>query len=151
MVEFPILAIDYGDKHFGLAYSDSKGIIATPLEVLHLTKRKTLDNIAEEISNIADEYRIKNILLGKPQIFKEEQKRTLKKISSFENILKKYTTLPILTADESFSTIEAQNMLLSTGQNIKSTRGKIDKISATVFLQEFLNSNNQDNGTTKRN
>jgi putative Holliday junction resolvase len=141
MTDYPILAIDYGDKHFGLAYSDSKGLIAEPLTVLHLTKRKTLENISKEITDIADEYRIKTLLLGKPQIFESKQKKTIDKISAFKDILSKYTTLPILTADESFSTIEAQNMLLSTGQNIKSTRGKIDKISATVFLQEFLNSN----------
>ncbi len=143
MINYPILAIDYGDKHFGLACSDSKGIIATPLTVLHLTKKKKLKDISREIVNIIEEYRIKSILLGKPQIFEKEQERTLKKISSFENILKRYTTLPILATDESFSTIEAQNMLLSTGQNIRSTRRKIDKISAAVFLQEFLNSNNQ--------
>lgn len=147
MTKYPILAIDYGEKHFGLAYSDSKGLIATPLEVLHLTKRKTLENIALEIMEIANEYRIQTLLLGKPQIFEKQQEQTIKKISTFEDILKKHTTLPILTTDESFSTTEAQNMLLSTGQNTKSTRGKIDKISATVFLQEFLNSNNQKNGS----
>ena len=136
MTDYPILAIDYGDKHFGLAYSDSKGLVATPLEVLNLTKKKTLNNIAEE-------YKIQTILLGKPQAFKEEYQQTLKKISSFEKILKDHTNLPILSADESFSTTEAQNMLLSTGQNIKSTRKKIDKVSAAVFLQEFLNSKNQ--------
>jgi len=147
MIKYPILAIDYGEKHFGLAYSDSKGLIATPLEVLHLTKRKTLENIVLEILEIANEYRIQTLLLGKPQIFEKQQEQTIKKISTFEDILKKHTTLPILTTDESFSTTEAQNMLLSTGQNTKSTRGKIDKISATVFLQEFLNSNNQKNGS----
>jgi RNase H-fold protein (predicted Holliday junction resolvase) len=66
---------------------------------------------------------------------------------TFEDLLTQHTDLPILTTDESFSTIEAQNMLLSTGQNTKSTKGKIDKISATVFLQEFLNSNHQKNGS----
>jgi putative Holliday junction resolvase len=146
MIKYPILAIDYGEKHFGLAYSDSKGLIATPLEVLHLTRRKTLENIALEILEIANEYNIQTLLIGKPQIFEKQQEETIKKISNFEDILKKHTTLPILTTDESFSTTEAQNMLLSTGQNTKSTRGKIDKISATVFLQEFLNSNNQKNG-----
>lgn len=143
MVEYPILAIDYGDKHFGLAYSDSKGLIATPLEVLHITKRRDITNIIEEIVKIIDELKIKSILIGKPQIFKKEQQKTIEKITKFENLLKESIALPILNTDESFSTTEAQNMLLSTGQNIKSTRGKIDKISAAVFLQEFLNSNNQ--------
>ena len=36
-------------------------------------------------------------------------------------------------------------MLLSLGQNTKSTKSKIDMISATVFLQEFLNSKQNKN------
>jgi RNase H-fold protein (predicted Holliday junction resolvase) len=32
-------------------------------------------------------------------------------------------------------------MLTSLGQSSKASRSKIDKIAATVFLQEFLNSN----------
>lgn len=143
MTDFPILAIDYGEKHFGLAYSDKNGIVATPLEVLSLTKRKTYDDIAEEIEAICEEYKIKTILLGTPQIFEKSQAKTISKISNFETILRNHTTLPVVHTDESFSTIEAQNMLLSTGQNIKSTRKKIDKVSAAIFLQEFLNSENQ--------
>ena len=145
MVEYPILAIDYGDKHFGLAYSDSKGIVSTPLEVLHLTKRKSFENIAKEIHDITKEYKIKTILLGKPQVFVQVQEKTLEKISKFEELLKKYTTLPIIFTDESFSTIEAQNVLTSSGHTTKGSRNKIDKVAAAVFLQEFLNSNNKEN------
>ena len=36
-------------------------------------------------------------------------------------------------------------MLLSLGQNSKSSKGKIDMISATVFLQDFLNSIKKEN------
>lgn len=140
MTEYPILSIDYGDKHFGLAVSDSKGIIATPLEILNLTKNKTRDNIAEEINTTAKEYRVKTILLGTPQAFIESQEKTLQKISAFEDILKKYTTIPIIHTDESFSTIQAQNMLTSSGYTAKKSRKRIDKVAAAVFLQAFLNS-----------
>ncbi len=34
-------------------------------------------------------------------------------------------------------------MLTSSGQNFKSYKNKIDRVAATVFLQEFLNSENQ--------
>ena len=145
MTGYPILAIDYGDKHFGLAYSDSKGIVSTPLEVLHLTKRKSLENIAEEITQIAQDYKVKTILLGQPQIFIESQKATLKKILKFEEILKNKTTLPIIHTDESFSTMHAQNMLTSSGYTTKKSRKKIDKVAAAVFLQEFLNSKENKN------
>ena len=139
-VEYPILAIDYGDKHFGLAISDSKGIIASPLEVLTITKKKNRDIIIEEILEIAEEYRVRSLLVGIPQPFTETQQQTSKKIENFIESLSEKTNLPIITYDESFSTTQAQNVLTSSGQNTQSSRKKIDKIAATVFLQEFLNS-----------
>jgi putative Holliday junction resolvase len=138
---YPILAIDYGEKHFGLAISDSKGVVASPLEVVSITKNRDINNVIEEILNIAKEYKTKTILVGKPQSFIPKHKKTEEKINSFISLLKKATTIPILTYDESFSTSNAQNMLTSLGQNSKASRSKIDKIAATVFLQEFLNSN----------
>lgn len=145
MIEYPILAIDYGEKHFGLAISDSKGIIATPLETLSKSKRTNTDDIIIKILDIIKEYRVKTILLGYPQTFTENHKKTLLKIDSFKKRLTENTDIPILLYDESFSTTTAQNMLTSTGQNTKSSRSKIDKIAATVFLQEFLNSNQENN------
>ncbi len=138
--EKPILAIDYGQKRIGLAISDSKGIIASPLEVLERTKRRGIDEIIEDILLISTEYRIKTILIGSPQIFQESYQKTDKKIKKFGEMLKQKTEIPIIYQDESYSTTEAQNMLLSLGQSTKSSRNKIDKIAATVFLQEFLNS-----------
>lgn len=137
---YPILAIDYGEKHFGLAISDSKGIIASPLTVLSITKNRDVNDILQDILNVVEEYEIETILVGKPQSFSPEHKRAEEKINSFISLLKKATETAILTYDESFSTTKAQNMLTSLGQNSKRSKGKIDKIAATVFLQEFLNS-----------
>jgi len=148
---YPILAIDYGEKNFGLAISDSKGIIASPLEVISITKNRGIQIVIEEIIEIAKENRVKTILVGKPQSFTDEQKRTEEKIEKFIDLLRKATRIDILTWDESFSTTSAQNMLTSLGQNSRSSKGKIDKIAATVFLQEFLNSKNKKNESrTKR-
>jgi putative Holliday junction resolvase len=137
---YPILAIDYGEKNFGLAISDSKGIVASPLEVVSITKNRNLQTVIQEIVKIAQENRAKRILVGKPQSFTVEQKKTEEKIENFIELLGKATDIEIITWDESFSTTSAQNMLTSLGQNSRSSRGKIDKIAATVFLQEFLNS-----------
>lgn len=139
---YPILAIDYGEKNFGLAISDSKGIVASPLEVISITKNRDIRTVIQEILQIAEENRVKRILVGKPQSFTSEQKKTEEKIENFIKLLRKATDIEIFTWDESFSTMSAQNMLTSLGQNSRSSKGKIDKISATVFLQEFLNSKN---------
>jgi len=143
MVKYPILAIDYGKKHFGLAISDSKGIIAFPLEVLSITEHQGQDEIVQKIISICEEYKIETILLGYPQAFVDNHKTTQKNISRFEYKLKEKLSLPIILYDESFSTTSAENMLISSGQNTKGFRTKIDKVSAAVFLQEFLNSNNK--------
>jgi putative holliday junction resolvase len=140
---YPILAIDYGEKNFGLAISDSKGIIASPLEVLSISKNRDINSVIGEILLTCEEYRVKSILIGKPQIFTKSQEKTERKINKFIDLVKNKTTIPILTQDESFSTTQAENMLTFSGQNIKNTKNKIDKIAATVFLQEFLNSNNK--------
>ena len=144
-IQYPILAIDYGAKRIGLAISDSKDLIASPLTVLNVTKNMGIDRIIEEIKSIIEEYRIKTILIGRPQAFQSTYTKSLKKIDSFTQKIKNDIRIPVIFYDESYSTIQAQNMLLSLGQNTKSTKGKIDMISATVFLQEFLNSKQSKN------
>ena len=141
----PILAIDYGQKRFGLSISDSKGIVASPLNVLYITKKRGQEDVILDILKIIDEYKVQSILIGKPQIFETQYKKSSDKIDKFVKKLSLKTTLPILFQDESYSTTQAQNMLLSLGQNSKSSKGKIDMISATVFLQDFLNSISKEN------
>lgn len=142
---YPVLAIDYGEKHFGLSVSDSKGILATPLDVLHKGKDQDNEELINQINNICDEYKIERIIVGIPQEFEKSHKQTTQKILVFINELKNKVDIPIKTWDESFSTTTAENMLTSSGQNIKHSRDKVDKIAATIFLQEFLNSENTKN------
>jgi putative Holliday junction resolvase len=145
MQKYPTLAIDYGEKHFGISISDSKGIIASPLEVISITKNRDINTVIADIKNLCEEYRVERIIVGMPQTFSKNQEKSKKKIQDFISILKNSIDIPTVTYDETFSTSEAQNMLTSSGQNSKSYRGKIDSIAATVFLQEFLNSENNKN------
>lgn len=144
-MENPILAIDYGEKRIGLAISDSIGVIASPLDVLRITKNRNIQNILEDILLVVEEYRVKSILIGKPQLLKETYSKSLKKVEYFAKKLSDITQVPVIFQDESYSTIQAQNMLLSLGQSSRSSKGKIDMISAAVFLQEFLNSKQKEN------
>ena len=84
MTQYPILAIDYGEKHFGLAVSDSKGILATPLETLSKSKRTHTEDILTKIAEIIEEYRIKTILLGYPQAFEKTATKNIRKDRQFQ-------------------------------------------------------------------
>lgn len=140
-MKYPILAIDYGLKHIGLAMSDYKGIVSTPLDVLHITKNRDIDTLIVEIGIVIEENKIESLLVGVPQEFTKAQSINTKRINTFIKKLLKHIDLPYQTYDESFSTVNAQNMLLSTGKSTKSTKKRIDSVAAAIFLQEFLNLN----------
>lgn len=137
---FPILSIDFGKKHIGLAISDSKGIIASPIDVIHVTKKKTKENIIEDIRKVVDEYRVKEILIGNPLNLEGDGVEVNKKITRYIDSFVLPLGLPYKLWDESFSTKTAQNVLLSQGLHLKKNKKRIDSIAASVFLQEYLNS-----------
>jgi putative Holliday junction resolvase len=152
MTQYPILAIDYGSKKVGLAISDVNGIIASPLKVIRLSTKYNFDSLVADLKTIITEYHVKSILLGDPIDYdKPEGGRAAKKVKLFMGYIAKRLDVPIQLYDESFSTITAQNMLLSTGQHTKETRKKIDMVASAVFLQEFLNSKQKDTNEISSN
>jgi len=61
-VTYPILAIDYGDKHFGLAVSDTKGILAQPLDTVSISQNRDINDVIKDILDVAEEQKAKTIL-----------------------------------------------------------------------------------------
>ena len=108
MITPPILAIDFGKKHIGLAVSDYKGIVATPLDVIHITKNSTMETILNDISNVVTEYRVKSLLFGVPQSFEKAHDINKDRIDRFIAVVINKLQLPYTTIDESFSTSSAR-------------------------------------------
>jgi putative Holliday junction resolvase len=140
---YPVLAIDYGLKNIGFAVSDSNGFLSAPLDQFKYTENRGKSELILEIQKLITEYKIKRIVLGLPQQFEEKESESNKIIKNFAKLLIDKISIPILFHDESFSTKNAQNMLLSIGQNQKRSRGKIDSTACALFLQEFLNEENK--------
>lgn len=139
---YPVIGVDYGDRHVGIAVSDFKGIVATPLKTINTDTIKHPEIVIDELKKIIKEYRVKRIVLGMPQTFDSTDTRAQDKVNAFKKILEKWINLPVIFYDESFSTKNAQDMLISSGMHTKSFRHKIDSIACAVFLQEFLNFEN---------
>jgi len=140
---YPILSIDYGQKHIGIAISDSKGLIASPLPVINITKKMNIDTVIQRIMELCNEYKIKSLLFGVPQPFKESHKINVERIQNFIKQVLEIINLPYFTVDESFSTREAKDMILSLGATKKKSKQKIDSVASAVFLQYFLDEQKQ--------
>ena len=137
-MEYPILAIDYGQKHIGIAVSDSKGIVASPLEVIQVPKNNPIELVSKRLLELCNENKVKSLLFGMPQSFEQEHKVNETRIQKFIDEIVKIVKLPYATYDESFSTSTAKDMILDQGYTFKKKKSMIDSYAASVFLQEYL-------------
>lgn len=132
-----ILAIDPGEKHLGVAISDSNGIIASPLTILKHISR-AID--AAAIAQLADEHQAGLILVG--QALDDEGQATpqSRRANRLAEAIRLQTSLPVLMWDESGSTQAARQARMAMGVSRRMRRGHLDDLAATVILQSYLDS-----------
>ena len=140
----PILALDYGEKNIGIAITDKKGVIASPLEVYRVSKKKD-DSFNQKLLNLIEKYNIKTIVIGMPQKLHEKHEESQRNIIGFKSEIEKLTSLKLFLYDESYSTIDSYNELRGYGIKQKKAKKKIDKFAAATFLQELIDLKNRSN------
>lgn len=119
------LAIDYGTKRIGLAYS-LNGIIFT------LPMVKNDDKFIGTLQKIIIDYRIEKIFVGLSE--GKIAQMTKKFIEKLSPVIK----LPIETVEEAVSTIEADSIFSESKKNTKNYKKQIDSIAAAVILNRLL-------------
>ena len=134
-----LISIDYGSKKTGLATTDIKKLIASALatvqtkDVISYLKKFNKRNPIEKF--IVGEPKQKD---GSPSIIETE-------ISSFINSLSlNFPLISIERYDERYTSKIALDFLIKSGAKKKKRKNKnlIDKISATIILQSYLESKN---------
>ena len=126
-----VIALDVGDKRIGIAISDPTRTLASPRKAC---PRKSGAKI---ISNLAREECCSLILVGLPYLPSGELGTQAIKTQEFIYELSQQTSLPIETADERLSSIEARKSL-SNPNRIRRDKGILDSASAAVILQRYL-------------
>lgn len=143
--QFPTLAIDFGERRLGIAVSDSNGLIGSPLETLIRGRNSSYDQVIEDICTIANQYRVKSILIGLPTAYAQSHEKIRTKIVRFSELLSEAIDLEIFFYDESFSSYDAENIIHSQQRTLSPKSGRVDKLSAALFLQKFLDEVNTNN------
>ncbi len=129
-----ILAIDYGTKNIGLAYSPD-GIFAFSMESILNTG---IENSIAEIQKVIDDKGVEFIVFGYPVGNQSNETESAKKAREFSEILATKTGIKIELVDESFSSVEARNIGHSLGKKDKSMRKTKDSIEAQIILMRYL-------------
>jgi putative Holliday junction resolvase len=130
-----LIGIDAGTKTLGLALSDVRRMIASPLETIRRTKFKA---DAERLLSLVAEHNVIGLVLGLPLNLDGSEGPRAQATRALARNLNKLSPLPILLWDERLTTAEAQRMLIDADQTRKRRAEVIDKLAATIILQSAL-------------
>ena len=129
------LGIDLGEKRIGISISDELGITAQGLPTINSISE---DENLENIKKIIDKYEVKKIILGLPKNMNGSLGKQAKKAIVFAKKLKETFQLPVELEDERLTTTKAEKLLIETDRSRKKRKKVIDKMSAVIILQSFL-------------
>ena len=132
-----LLAIDYGAKRTGIAVTDPLQIIATALETV-----RTHD-LLDFLKKYSQNEPVEAFIVGMPRRLDNTETDNTPRVAAFVKSLKKnFPDTPVYTHDERFtSSMALQSMIASgTKKSDRKEKGNIDKISATIILQSYMES-----------
>src|SRR3954470_20724905 len=132
-----VLALDFGKKRIGLAVSDELGLTAQGLETLHRTRVR--DDI-EALATLVEQYRVSQVLIGMPLHMSGDESRQSAHTREFAERLQRRTGLTVEYWDERWTSVQAQRMLRDSGVKVDRKDGTVDRISAVILLESYLDS-----------
>jgi len=130
-----LIGIDYGTKRTGLALTDPLQIIASP--------HKTVDTeqIVDYLETLVNQDKVDGFVLGWPTDLQGNETHSSKPVLEFRNRLRnKFPDIPVYEVDEKFTSKMAVRVMIEGGMKKKDrqNKGNIDKISASIILQSYL-------------
>ena len=131
------ISIDYGSKKTGLATTDIKKLIASALATI-----QTKDAISY-LKKFNERNPIEKFIVGEPKQKDGSSSIIETEISSFINSLSlNFPLISIERYDERYTSKIALDFLIKSGAKKKKRKNKnlIDKISAKIILQSYLES-----------
>jgi putative holliday junction resolvase len=130
-----IAGLDLGDKTIGVALSDLRRQVATPVEVIRREKF-TID--AGRLLELLAARGAFGIVLGLPLNMDGSSGPRVQATQAFARNLERLTSLPICYWDERLSTVAAERALLEADASRRKRREVIDQVAAGYILQGAL-------------
>ena len=133
--EHPVLAIDHGDARIGIAATDAAGIMAHPVETIHVKESDPIERIRE----LVEQRQVKQLVLGLPVRMDGSEGDAAKKVRAFGELLQQALPgLPLHLCDETLTTVAAADKLHQAGKKSKNQKKIIDQAAAVEILNSWL-------------
>ena len=130
-----ILAVDFGKKRCGLAATDDLRIIASGLDTVETSV------LMEYLRKYFEKNSVDEVVIGLPTDLKGNMSEVEQDIQKFiEEFKSEFPEVSVVRFDERFTSKIASYFISQSGKNKKQRqeKGLIDKVSATLILQQYL-------------
>lgn len=131
-----VLAIDWGEKHIGLAISNATQTLAHPLDTLNRRAGRRFP--MKKLKVYLDDHAPVGVVMGLPLKPDGNEGRAAEKARADGAVVHAKTGLPIYYLDERFTTARAIGAIRELGGNPRTKPGVVDQLAATVLLQSYL-------------
>lgn len=130
-----LLGLDLGSKTIGIALSDIRLMVATPMETI---RRKKFTKDAERLLSIIAEQNVGGLVLGLPKNMDGSEGPRCQSTRQFARNMAEKTGIPICFWDERLSTIAVTRTLIEADASRKRQSELVDKMAASYILQGVL-------------
>ena len=111
-----VLALDFGRARTGVAVSDPTGTIARPLCVVE--RAGSGDGLAR-IASLIGEHEVERVVVGLPLTLRGERGEQALETERFVEALSDVTGVPVVTFDERFTTVLAEQSPADTPEDAR--------------------------------
>lgn len=130
-----VIGLDYGSKRTGVAISDDRGIIASPLATIETSA------VLEYLSALISKEKVQILVLGEAKRLNGQSSEITTEQEKFAQKLRaKFAEVQLVRVNEMFTSKMAQQSLIAGGykKSQRAEKGNLDKMSAAIILQSYL-------------
>lgn len=131
-----VLGIDLGTHRIGVAVSDPTGTLASPHCLLERSGDLEADHAA--LAALVAELGAERVVVGLPLTLDGRMGWAARAAQEEADALAQTVGVPVETYDERLTTVTADRYLVELGKRAAARRRLVDKASAAVMLQSWL-------------
>jgi len=131
-----VLAVDWGEKRFGLAVSDPLRMIAQPLPTL--TRRTGKRAPVGAILELLRTHEVTEVVVGLPLTPDGHEGPAAREARALGEAIARRSGLPAHFLDERMTTAHAVKSARRAGVKDEDSRARIDQMAAVGILQQWL-------------
>ncbi len=132
------MGLDYGKARIGVAFSDLSSTIAS---ADHIYKTQTEEKDLAYFSNLIKEKTVNLVVFGLPLNADGTESEMTKVVREFAEKLRVSTGVEVAFQDERYTSFEAEELLKEAKIKWEKRKELLDKVSAQIILQNYLDEN----------